>query len=267
MDMDPSLAGSTHPVVDVSRVSHAQWRATEQARVVGQADATTRPDGRVFISIDAWNDVAFDHLAVAMLTDLQGPLHTIVDESDSDLLARWKRHGLVPRRRELEFRVPTSHEAVRGALASPPAGITLVPFGMANELQLCELDRRIRREVDAASGWHTMPAEVMPRPDGRTVIIDPARYAIAERGSRYVGLLRMTGRPRQPRLGLLAVRSEEQRRGVGRILLAFALHSLREHGVDAATTEVDQTNEIAVRLLEGFGAQHTGTARELERGR
>ena len=266
MDMNPSLAGSTHPAVNVSRVSHTQWRATDDTRVLGQADATERPDGRIFISIDAWNDIAFDHLAAAMLTDLQGPLHTIVDESDSDLLVSWKRHGLVPRRRELEFRVPTSHQAVRDALASPPAGITLVPFGMANEQQLDELDCRIRREVDAASGWHTMPVEVLPSPDRRTVI-DPARYAIAERDNRYIGLLRVAGRPRQPRLGLLAIRAEEQGRGVGRILLAFALDSLRENGVEAATTEVDQTNEIAVRLLEGFGAQHTGTARELERGR
>lgn len=255
-----------HPAVNVSRLSRMQWRATDHTRVVGQADATERPDGRIFISVDAWNDVAFDRLAAAMLTDLQGPLHTIVDESDSDLLASWKRHGLVPRRTELEFWVPTSHEAVTGALASPPAGITLVPFGMADGSQLYELDRRIRREVEAASGWHTMPAEVLPRPDRRTVI-DPARYAVAERDSRYVGLVRVTGRPRQPRLGLLAVRSDEQGRGVGRILLAFALHSLREQGIEGATTEVDQTNEIAIRLLEGFGAQHTGTVRELERGR
>lgn len=266
MDKDPSRAASAQPAVNISRVSHMHWRATDGTRVLGQADATTRPDGRTFISIDAWNDVAFDHLAAAILTALQGPLHTIVDESDTDLLARWQRLGLVPRRRELEFRVPTSHEAVTGALASPPEGIALVPFGMADESRLYELDYRIRREVDVASGWHTMPAEILPRPDGPTVV-DPARYAVAERDNRYVGLVRVAGRPRQPRLGLLAVRSDEQGRGVGRILLAFALHSLREHGVEAATAEVDQTNVIALRLLEAFGAQHTGTALELRRDR
>lgn len=266
MDMDPSLAGPSRPAINVSRVSRTEWRATEATRVVGQAEATTRPDGRIFISIDAWNDVAFDHLAATMLADLQGPLHTILDETDGDLLARWERHGLDRRRSEYEFRVPTRHPAIANALASPPEGITVVPFGAADASRLCDLDRCLRREVGAMSGWHTMPAEVLPRPDGGTTI-DPARYAIAERGGRYVGLLRVAGHPRQPRLGALAVRSEEQGRGVGRTLLAYALSALGERGVVAATTEVDRTNETALRLLDGFGAQHIGTALELERSR
>ncbi len=252
--------------ITVTRVNQTHWRATAENLVVGQADASERPDGRTFISVDAWTDAAFDQLADRMLTDLDGPLYTLVDDTDPALLAKWQQHGLQPRRREREYRLPSSGDAVGAALASPPAGVTLVTFGMADETRLRGLDRDIRREVEAASGWSSMPAEVLPRPNGRTVI-DPSRYAVATRDGRYIGLVRVTGRPQQPRIGLLAVRADEQRSGVGRILLALALHAVHERRVDAVCTEVDETNTIAIKLLEKFGAQHTGTASELERSR
>lgn len=267
MNTNFSRAGAgAAQAITVIRVNPTHWRATAENLVVGQADANERPDGRTFISVDAWTDAAFDQLADRMLSDLDGPLYTVVDDTDPALLAKWKQRGLRPRRREREYLVPTSHDAVGAALASPPAGVTLVTFGMADETRLRELDRDIRREVDAPSGWSSMPAEVLPRPNGRTVI-DPSRYATAARDGRYIGLVRLAGRPQQLRIGLLAVRADEQRSGVGRILLAVALHAAHERGVDAVCTEVDETNTIAIRLLERFGAKQTGTASELERGR
>ena len=257
---------ATARAVTVTRVNPAHWRATAENLLVGQADVSERPDGRSFISVDAWSDAAFDRLADRMLADLNGPLYTVVDDTDPALLAKWKQHGLQPRRREREYRVPTSDDPVRETLASPPAGVTLVTFGMADETRLRELDRDIRREVDATSGWSSMPAEVLPGPNGRAVI-DPSRYAVAVRDGRYIGLVRVAGRASQPRIGLLAVRADEQRSGVGRILLALALHAVHERGVDAVCTEVDETNTIAIRLLDRFGAQHTGSAWELERSR
>lgn len=262
----PRANAGTAQAITVTRVNETHWRATAENLVVGQADASERPDGRTFISVDAWNDAAFDQLADRMLTDLDGPLYTVVDDTDPALLAKWKQHGLQPRRREREYRLPTSGDAVGAALASPPAGVTVVTFGMADETRLRELDREIRREVDATSGWTSMPAEVLPRPHGCTVI-DPSRYAIAARDGRYIGLVRVTGNPRLPRIGLLAVCADEQRTGVGRILLAFALHAVHERGVDAVSTEVDDTNTIAIKLLDKFGAQRTGAAWELERSR
>lgn len=261
----PADAGAAQAIT-VTRLDRTHWHGTAERLVVGRADASERPDGRVFISVDAWNDAAFDQLADRMLADLDGPLYTIVDETDPALLAKWKERGLQPRRREREYLLPTSGDAVGVAFASPPAGVTLVTFGMADETRLRELDRDIRREVDATSGWSSMPAEILPGPNGRA-IIDPSRYAVAARDGRYIGLVRVTGRPQQPRIGLLAVRADEQRRGVGRILLALALHAAQQRGVEAVCTEVDETNAIAIKLLERFGARHTGTACELERGR
>lgn len=252
--------------ITVTRVNQVHWRATAESLVVGQANASERPDGRIFISVDAWSDAAFDHLADRMLIDLEGPLYTVVDDTDPALLAKWKQHGLQPRRREREYRLQTTGDALGDALASPPAGVTLVTFGRADDTRLRELDRDVRREVDAARGWSSMPAEVRPRPNGCTVI-DPSRYAVAARDERYIGLVRVTGHPRQPRISLLAVRADEQRTGVGRILLALALRAVHERGVDAVSTEVDETNTIAIKLFERFGAQHIGTAWELERGR
>lgn len=265
-EKSPRANADSAQAVTVTRVNQTHWRATAENLVVGQADASERPDGRTFISVDAWSDAAFDQLADRLLTDLDGPLYTVVDDTDPVLLARWKQHGLQLHRREREYRLPTNGDAVGAVLASPPAGVTLVTFGMADETRLRELDRDIRREVDATIGWSSMPAEVLSRPIGRT-LIDPSRYAVAAREGRYIGLVRVSGRPQQPRIGLLAVRADEQRSGVGRILLALALHAVHEGGVDAVCTEVDETNTIAIRLLDRFGAQHTGTASELERGR
>jgi hypothetical protein len=115
--------------ITLTRVNQTHWRATADNLVVGQADASDRPDGRTFISIDAWNDAAFDQLADRILTDLDGRLYTVVDDTDPALLAKWKQHGLQPRRRERDYVLPTSGDAVGAALASPPAGVTLVTFG------------------------------------------------------------------------------------------------------------------------------------------
>src|SRR5258705_2052120 len=105
-----------HPVefshaVLISRVGPDQWHALEDDLVVGRGEMSRRRDGRMFVSIDAWHDAAFDRLAEAMLTALPRPLHTVVDEADLDLTARWQRAGFTTRRREWEYAVPTDPRA------------------------------------------------------------------------------------------------------------------------------------------------------------
>jgi ribosomal protein S18 acetylase RimI-like enzyme len=75
-----------------------------------------------------------------------------------------------------------------------------------------------------------MPAEVLPRPQGVTVV-DPATYAAAAEGDEYVGLIRVGPVPRLPRIGLIAVRADRRRRGIARAMLAQVLGSLHESGV------------------------------------
>lgn len=251
-----------HEIV-ITRVAERQWHAVEGDRVVGRGDTSHRPDGRTFLSIDSWHDAVFDQLADAMLADLPRPLYTLVDEADLDLTSCWERAGFATRRREWEYLLPTDPRITGLGSVRPPEGVTIVPVGAAQEGPLREVYDAIRAEVDATVGWDSMPAEVLARPDG-TPLLDPLKYAVAVQADRYVGLLRVTGRvTRQPRIGLLAVRSDQHRRGIARALLAHVLGSLHRSGVETASAEVHESNGAALALAEGAGARRTSSNLEL----
>ncbi|MEW1909355.1 GNAT family N-acetyltransferase [Kitasatospora sp. NPDC085895] len=250
--------------VRVTRVSDTQWQAVEDGVVAGTGDASLRPDGRLFVSIDAWHGAAFDRIADAMLADLPQPLHTLVDEADHDEASAWGRLGFTPARREWGHLVPTDPRATGLGDVPCPDGVTILPAGSAEDGPLRALDRVVRDEVEATAGWRTMPAEILPRPAGDTVI-DPSMYAVAQEGDRYVGLVRVTPRLRLPRIGLIAVRADRQRRGIGRALLAHALGALHEAGTAWVRAEVDESNAAATALLAGTGARREGGTLELVR--
>jgi ribosomal protein S18 acetylase RimI-like enzyme len=247
----------SHAVL-ISRVASGQWHALEDDLVVGRGEASHRPDGRMFVSVDAWHDTAFDRLAAAMLAALPRPLHTVVDEADLDLTVRWRRAGFTTRRREWDYTVPTDHLATGLDSALPPPDVTIRGFGRAQEAPLRALDRTIRDEVSAGPGWQDMPAEVLARP-----VLDPSRYAVAAQPDRYVALLRLTMVTRLPRIGLIAVRADSRRRGIARALLAHTLGGLHRIGKETASAEVTESNEAATALFEGIGARRTGSNLEL----
>lgn len=241
-----------HTVV-ITRIAPRHWHALEDDLVVGRGEVTSRPDGRRFLSIDSWHGDVFDRLAAAMLAELPTPLHTVVDEADSELLSSWKHAGLVVRRREWEYLVPTTGFGP----AAPPSGVTIVPAGAVEDAPLRELDRAIRDEVEATVGWQEMPAEILPKLQ-KTY---PAKYAVAVESGRYVGLIRVVSLTRQPRIGLLAVRAEWQRRGIGRALLAHALTSLQRF--EKAAAEINESNKAATALFESAGARRVSSNLEL----
>ncbi|MFI6920715.1 GNAT family N-acetyltransferase [Nonomuraea spiralis] len=255
-------SGAGEPAVVVTRVSETRWHAVEDDRVVGHGDTSGRPDGRMFISVDAWHGAAFDRLADAMLADLPRPLHTLVDEDDLDLAAHWERAGFTTRRREREYLLTTDPEVTGLGPVPPPEGVTIVAAGEVEEGPLRTLDRAIRDEVEATVGWQEMPAEVVPLPAGVTVL-DPSKYVVAAQAGEYVGLLRLAPVVRQPRIGLIAVRSDRRRRGVARALLAHVLGSLHRRGVERASAEVNESNRAAMALFEGVGARCTSRNLEL----
>ncbi|WP_319459390.1 GNAT family N-acetyltransferase [Micromonospora sp. RTP1Z1] len=247
----------SHAVL-ISRVASGQWHALEDDLVVGRGEASRRPDGRMFVSIDAWHGMAFDRLAEAMLAALPRQLHTVVDEADLDLTARWQRAGFTTRRREWEYAVPTDPRATGLDSALPPPDVTIKAFGRAEEAPLRALDRTIRDQVDAGPGWQDMPAEVLALP-----VLDPSKYAVAAQSGQYVGLLRVAMVTRLPRIGLIAVRADRQRRGIARALLAHALGGLHRIGKETASAEVTESNVAATALFEGIGARRTGSNLEL----
>ncbi|EPD63718.1 GNAT family N-acetyltransferase [Streptomyces sp. HGB0020] len=265
MNTTPFTSGLSENAVTITRVAKSQWHALDDDLVVGRGHAHHRPDGRLFVSIDAWHDVAFDRLAEAMTKTLPAPLYTVVDEADAELTAGWRRAGFTIRRREWEYAVPTD-PLVTGldeARVLPPAGVTILPAGQADERLLRAVDRAIRDEVEASVGWQSMPAEVIPFPEGDT-IVDPSKYAVAATSDRYLGLIRVVT-VKQPRIGLVAVRAGEQRRGIRRALLAHALGTLHRSGFASAWAEVQESNRAASVLFEGIGAQAAGSNLELVR--
>lgn len=264
--MKQALPKVTKPMnsVVITQVAQRQWDAVEDGRVIGRGEATSRPDNRIFVSIDSWRDTVFHQIADTMLADLPTPLCTIVDGFDQELAANWTRAGFVTGRREWEYVVPTDPGVTGLDAALAPSDVTVVPVGGADEGPLRELDRAIRAEVEATVGWHTMPAEVLPRPNGVTVVY-PTRYAVAVRDEEYVGLIRVAPVTRQPRIGLIAVLAGQRRRGIARALLANVLGSLHGNGIASASAEVHEDNAAAIALFEGIGARRAGSNLELVR--
>jgi ribosomal protein S18 acetylase RimI-like enzyme len=255
-------SGMGEHTVEITRVAETQWHAVGDDRVVGRGDASRRPDGRIFLSIDAWHGAVFDQLADAMLADLPKPLYTVVDEADLDLTSNWQRGGFTIRRREWEYLVPTDPQVTGLGSVLPPSGVTTVAVGAAEEGRLRTLDRVIRDEVEATVGWQDMPAEVLPRPDGDT-LLDPSKYAVAAQSDQYVGLVRVVQVARQPRIGLIAVRADLRRRGIARALLAQVLGSLHRRGIGTASAEVNESNRAALALFDGVDARRTSSNLEL----
>jgi GNAT superfamily N-acetyltransferase len=241
----------------ITRPAQWQWHALADDLVVGRAEASHRPDGRVFLSVDAWHDAVFRQLAAAMLAALPRPLHTVVDEADVDLTAQWRSLGFTTRRREWEYVLPTDPIITGLGSVSPPRDVTIVPAGEGQQSLLRDVDRAIRAERCPA-----MPAEVLPRP-GDVMVLDPSRYTAAEHRGRYVGLLRLAPLPRRPRIALIAVRSGLRRRGIGRALLAEVLATLHRRGVETASADVHESNEAALALVEGVRARRTSSNLEL----
>lgn len=262
MNTDFRSPGSGEHFVVVTQVSERHWHALGDDRVVGRAEASRRPDGRIFLSVDAWHDAVFDQLAEAMLADLPRPLYTVVDEDDLDLLCRWERIGFGPRRREWEYVVPTDPRITGLGSTPAPPGVTTLAAGEALEAPLRMLDRVIRDEVEATVGWRNMPAEVLANPDG-TALLEPARYAVAAQSGQYVGLVRVAPLPRRPRIGLIAVRADRRRRGIARALLAEVLGSAHRRGIASVSADVHQSNGAALALFEGVGARRAGSNLEL----
>ena len=248
----------------ITRVDELRWQAAEDDQVIGRGEASRRPDGRVFLSIDTWHGAVFDRLAAAMLADLAGPLYTLVDEADQDITSRCERAGLTIRRREGEYLVATD-PLVTGLDAGPaPSGVTILPLGAPDERLLRAVYEAIRAEVDAAVGWDTMPVEMPPRAAGAP--LDPSTYAVAAGADRYEGLVRVVTRRRHARIGLVAVRAGLRRRGIARAMLAEVLGAVHRGGIEAATADVDASNSAATALFDGIGARRVGGVVELVRG-
>ncbi|WP_232542074.1 GNAT family N-acetyltransferase [Nocardia bovistercoris] len=194
---------------------------------------------------------------------MPAPLYTVVDEADVDLTACWRRAGFAVRRREWEYLVPTDPRVTGLENVELPSDVRIVPAGAVDESLLRAVDLEIRAEVEATLGWQSMPAEVLARPDGDT-IGDVSMYAVAATSDRYLGVIRVET-VNQPRIGLVAVRADQHRRGIARALLAHALGTLHRSGVGEVWAEVHESNRPASALFDGLGIRPVNSNVELVR--
>jgi GNAT superfamily N-acetyltransferase len=234
------------------------WHALEDDLVVGRGHALHRPDGRVFVSVDTWRDDVFDVVADAMVRDLPGPVHTVVDEDDREVLVRWTSRGFSGCRREIEYVVPTDPGRTGLDQALPPRGVRIFAGDAVDPGRLRDLDAALRAEVS----WSSLPAQFAP-PLAARADVDTRPYLVAESDDGYVGVVRIAPLPRRPRLGLLAVRAPHRRRGVAGALLAEAFRGLHGRGCAHVSAEVDEANVAATALLARVGATAVGSALEL----
>jgi ribosomal protein S18 acetylase RimI-like enzyme len=244
-------------VVRLSRT--ATWNLVRAADTIATAHAMCRPDGRWFVSIDAWDEAAWAPLVAVMIKDLGCDLHTVVDASDEATLASWRRFGFEVARREVDYLIPVD-PGVTGLVESPlPDGMVLLGADAVDETELRLLHDALRADVPGSDGWLSDPQEFRERCfDERS--FDPATYLIAldDTVPAFAGLVRIMLMPRRARLGLVGVRSGYRRRGLARALLAAAFAALPERGFTQVGAEVDATNTASIRLLEQLGGRRSG---------
>jgi ribosomal protein S18 acetylase RimI-like enzyme len=156
---------TTTPSVDVVRVADQHWHALEDDCVVGRGHTTYRPDGRIYVSVDAWHASTFDLLAGAMLAALPRPLHTLVDEADHELTQQWAETGFVRHRREWEYVVPTD-PLLTGLDGVPPPRVDIRALD-ARHVVAAWRDERLGLLRLAPLPRRPVVAELTVRPDVR----------------------------------------------------------------------------------------------------
>ncbi|MDT4907015.1 MAG: hypothetical protein QOI69_256 [Pseudonocardiales bacterium] len=258
----PASAAMSEPGEYVVRLSRtATWNLVRGADTIATAHAMSRPDGRWYVSIDAWDDAAWPPLMDIMIKDLGCDLHTIVDESDETTQANWRRFGFEVARREIDYMIPVD-PGVTGLVESRlPDGMVLLAADAVDETELRLLDDTLRAYVPGGDGWRNDPQEFREHSfDER--YFDPATYLVALDDSvpAFAGLVRIMVMPRRPRLGLIGVAAGYRRRGLARALLAAAFVALHDRGFTHVWADVDATNAATIRLLEQIGGQRTGAS-------
>ncbi len=247
-------------------VPRGRWHALDDGEVVGRAYALHRPDGRTFVAVDAWHAETGAALLATAIGELPGPLFATVGEDDLEQLDLLGGAGFVERRREDELVIPVASALAATEPGVRPAGIELVPADEAGAEALAGLDAELRRELPGGEGWVVdVDAFRAYTFDGRHFDRETYLVAVVTGTGELAGLVRVWAQGRVPRLGLIGVRREHRRRGLGRALLHAAFRPLAARGVGEVSAEVDAADTVVRMLAARLGASRTGGTIELHR--
>lgn len=228
--------------------------------------AHVRPDRRLYVQCRGRWTPASAARARALAREHRRSTIASVDGEDASARSLLVEAGFVPMRREavVVVDVATALAAFEGEPERTPSGIVIVSALDVREDLLRELDDELRQDVPGTVGWASSPAEFRAHtfedPD-----FDPRTYlvALSEPSRELVGLVRIWMGSERTRLGMLGVRREWRRLGVGVALLHRALEAVRAAGATAVTTEFDVANDASRALAARLGARHIGTRVEL----
>jgi RimJ/RimL family protein N-acetyltransferase len=222
-----------------------------------------RPDGHCLVrSAGAWTHEGAAE-AVEHARRREAPALAHVDERETDQLAALAQAGFVVARREARvvFEIERGLEVLEDA--SLPAGLSIRSAADVAETELRLLDDELRQDVPGTSGWRSTPEEFREHTFADPAF-DPRTYLVAvDRDRRLIGLVRIWMNPDGPRLGMLGVRREHRRRGIGAALLAEALRAVQAAGAAEVTSEHDLENRASSAMAERLGARRIGVTLEL----
>lgn len=223
-----------------------------------------RPDGRCLVRC-AGDWTPHTAAEAVVLADRRGALALAhVDEGATAQLAALTGAGFVVARRDAHVVLAVDRALEALGSATLPPGVSIRSAPEVDEDRLRALDDELRQDVPGTSGWKSTPEEfrddTFADPD-----FDPRTYLVALESEldELVGLVRIWMSPKSPRLGMVGVRREHRRRGIGSALLAHALRAVRASGAAEVRTEYDLANSGSRALLERIGADRVRTVVEL----
>lgn len=224
----------------------------------------TRPDGRLLVRCaGGWTpDAAAQAVELGNRRGAVALAH--VDEHETDQLVALADAGFVVARRDAHvvFAVEQALEALSGARM--PACASIRSAADVDEDRLRLLDDELRQDVPGTSGWRSSPEEFREDTFADPAFV-PRTYLVAvdsELGEA-LGLVRIWMNRESPRLGMIGVRREHRRRGIGSALVAEALRAVQATGATEVETEYDLMNRASRALFERIGARRVRTVLEL----
>ena len=232
-----------------------RWVARRDGDVVAVLTAHRRPDDRIFVRLDGFDDT-WSALCEAASGRTGSPLFST--PSDERVRASLVRCGFAVASVSDVFEVTFAALAQRVRHAAPPDGIDIISADDADRDALFALDIELRNDVPGTDGWRGnrvwFDDELAERPP-----YDPDGYVVGRdrtTGS-LVGLARFWRNASGPRLGLIGVIRRWRRTRLAAALLHRASEAARTWGSDTFTTETSRSNRAVHPHLRGLGASPT----------